>query len=404
MPSFSYKAIAPNGDVLQGLMDAANADEVVFRLQEQGNLPVEAKPADGSGGGSLAALFRRGGVNEAEISDFTEQMSLLLGAGLPLDRALSLQVDLAPNERVRRLMDRIRDRVRSGTALSEALEMQGGLFSRLYINMVRAGEMGGSLHQTLSRLGDYLKRTRELKASVVTAMIYPIILLVLAGASLMMVLVYVVPGLEPVFKEMGGELPLMTKLVLGFATVVRYGWWVVLLIVLGASMWYRKSVNDSAKRLDIHALWLRVRGIGDLITKMETARFARTAGTLLKNGVPLLATLAIAKNVVHNAVLSEAIDEASKLVKTGGGLAPALTKTKRFPRLAVQMVTVGEETGQLDEMLLKVADAYDMQVRTTVDRLLAMLVPVLTILIAGFIAVIVVSMVSAILSMNDLVG
>nr|MCU0757284.1 type II secretion system F family protein [Xanthomonadales bacterium] len=184
MPSFQYKAIAPNGDLLQGLMDAVSAEEVVAKLQEQGNLPVEAKPAEAGGAGNLLALFRGGGISDSEITEFTQQMAILLGAGLPLDRALTLQVDLAPNDRVRRLMERIRDRVRGGSSLSDALDTQGGVFDRLFVNMVRAGEVGGSLDQTLARLGDYLKRSRELKAAVVTALIYPIILLLLAGGSL----------------------------------------------------------------------------------------------------------------------------------------------------------------------------------------------------------------------------
>lgn len=404
MPSFQYKAIAPNGDLLQGLMDAGSSEEVVAKLQEQGNLPVEAKPAEAGGAGNLLALFRGGGISDSEITEFTQQMAILLGAGLPLDRALTLQVDLAPNDRVRRLMERIRDRVRGGSSLSDALDTQGGVFDRLFVNMVRAGEIGGSLDQTLARLGDYLKRSRELKGAVLTALIYPIILLLLAGGSLVLVLVYVVPKLSPIFAEMGSELPLMTQFVLALAAALRYGWWAMLAVVVGAVLWYRRAIADPTQRLAIHARWLKLPGVGDLITKMETARFARTAGTLQRNGVPLLSTLAIARNVVHNAVLAEAVEDAGKQVKTGGGLAPALAKTKRFPKLALQMITVGEETGQLDEMLLKIADAYDLQVRTTVDRLLAMLVPLLTILIAGFIALIVISMVMAILSMNDMVG
>jgi general secretion pathway protein F len=404
MPSFQYKAIAPNGDLLQGLMDAGTAEEVVAKLQEQGNLPVEAKPAEAGGAGNLLSLFRGGGISDNEITEFTQQMAILLGAGLPLDRALTLQVDLAPNDRVRRLMERVRDRVRGGTSLSDALDTQGGVFDRLFVNMVRAGEVGGSLDQTLARLGDYLKRSRELKAAVVTALIYPIILLLLAGGSLVLVLVYVVPKLSPIFAEMGSDLPLMTQFVLALAAALRYGWWAMLAAVVGAVLWYRRAIADPTQRLAIHERWLKLPGIGDLITKMETARFARTAGTLQRNGVPLLSTLAIARNVVHNAILAEAVEDAGKQVKTGGGLAPALSKTKRFPKLALQMITVGEETGQLDEMLLKIADAYDLQVRTTVDRLLAMLVPLLTILIAGFIALIVISMVMAILSMNDMVG
>jgi general secretion pathway protein F len=404
MPQFRYRAIAPTGEILQGILEAATQDEVIVKLQEQGNVPIEAHPADKAVVSLRGLLGNASGVTAPQIGMFTEQLSNLLGAGLPLDRALQILMDLAENEKMKRLVQRIRDAVRGGSALSVAMENQGGAFSKLYINMVRAGEMGGTLDRTLKQLSEYLKRTEELKSGVISALIYPILLLLMAGGSLVFMLTYVVPKLQPIFDQLGGELPLLTRFVLLLAGILRYGWWALLLLALGLSIYFRKQLSEPQTRRKWDARFLNIAGIGDLLCKMDTARLVRTGGTLLKNGVPLLSTLSIAKNVLTNTVLQDAVEGASKNVKTGGGLAPALAQTKLFPKLALQMVTVGEETGQLDDMLLKVADVYDKEVKTTVDRLLALFVPVLTLFLAGFIGMIVTSMIMAIMSINNLVG
>jgi general secretion pathway protein F len=404
MANFRYRAIAPTGEILQGVMEAATKDEVVAKLQEQGNVPIEAQLADKSAASIVGLLGSSSGVSADQIGTFTEQLANLLGAGLPLDRALQILLDLAENDKMKRLVTRIRDSVRGGSSLSVALENQGGAFTKLYINMVRAGEMGGTLDKTLRQLAEYLKRSKELRSSVVSALIYPILLLLMAGGSLIFMLTYVVPKLQPIFDQLGGELPLLTKMVLALAAVLRYGWWVIIVGAIATVLYFRKQMSEPATRRIWDARLLKVFGVGDLLCKMDTARLVRTAGTLLKNGVPLLSTLTIAKNVLTNSVLQDAVETASKDVKTGGSLAPALAQTKLFPKLAIQMVTVGEETGQLDDMLLKVADVYDYEVKTTVDRLLAIFVPALTLFLAGFIAIIVSSMIMAIMSINNLVG
>jgi general secretion pathway protein F len=404
MPSFRYRAIAPTGEILQGVLEAATKDEVIAKLQEQGNTPIEAQLADKAGASLSALLGNSSGVTADQIGMFTEQLANLLGAGLPLDRALQILLDLAETDKMKRLVTRIRDAVRGGSSLSVAMENQGGAFTKLYINMVRAGEMGGTLDRTLRQLAEYLKRSKELRSNVVSALIYPCLLLVMAGGSLLFMLTYVVPKLQPIFDQLGGELPLLTRMVLGLAAVLRYGWWLLILGAVGLVIYFRKQMSEPATRRIWDARFLRLFGVGELLQKMDTARLVRTAGTLLKNGVPLLSTLTIAKNVLTNTVLQDAVEAASKNVKTGGSLAPALMQTKLFPKLALQMVTVGEETGQLDDMLLKVADVYDYEVKTTVDRLLAIFVPALTLFLAGFIAIIVSSMIMAIMSINNLMG
>ncbi len=404
MPSFRFKAVAPNGEVLQGQMEAANTDEVVAKLHEQGNLPLEAIPADQAAGAGFGALFRSTGVSQADVANFTQQLATLVGAGLPLDRSLLVLAELAESPRLKRLVDRIRDEVRGGVSLSEALERQHGVFSRLFINMVRAGEMGGTLDHTLTRLSEYLERAQELKSSVVSALIYPCILLLLAGGAMIFLLVFVIPNFMPLFEQLGGELPILKQIVLAMANALRYGWCAIALAAAGVAVYFQRQFADPTTRLIWDTRLINLKWIGDLLIKIDTARFARTAGTLLKNGVPLLSAMSIAKNVLGNSALGEQVESATKDVKTGGGLAHALAVGKRFPRMALQMIAVGEETGQLDDMLLRAADTYDREVRTTIDRLMAAFVPVMTILLAGFIALIVISMVTAILSLNELVG
>ena len=403
MALFEYKAVSPNGETLRGTMEAGSAEMVISKLQEAGNIPIDARAA-GSGFSLSMLSFSRRGVNPREVGQFTQQLATLLGAGLPLDRSLQVLSELAENDRGCNMITGVRDRVREGGTLSDALEAQHGTFNRLYLNMVRAGEIGGTLDTTLDRLADYLERSKDLKDTVISAMIYPAILLVMALGSLVLLLAFVIPQFTPIFDELGGELPLITKIVLAAGTILQNFWWGIIAIIVAAVVWFRQMLVHPARRLRWDGWTVNLRWIGDLIKKLETARLARTLGTLLTNGVPLLSALATARNVVANPVMKQNVVEATQQVQTGGGLARNLAKSKNFPAFALQMVSVGEETGQLDQMLIKVADAYDREVRTTVDRLLALLVPVMTLLLAGLIGMIVMSILLAILSINELVG
>jgi general secretion pathway protein F len=404
MPLFEYKAVAPSGETVQGTMEAASVDLVILKLQEAGNIPLHAKES-GTGVFGLSALrLGRRGMNAREVGEFTQQLSTLLVAGLPLDRSLQVMLELSENERVKRTVAEIRDRVREGGSLSDALEEQHGAFNRLFVNMVRAGEVGGTLDVTLLRLTDYLERSRDLKDSVVSALIYPALLLVLAAGSLILLLVYVIPQFTPIFEELGGDLPTITKMVLAVGSVLQNFWWAIILVTVFIVVQFRRMLADADKRFAWDTRVLKMKWVGDLVGKIEIARLSRTLGTLLTNGVPLLGALSIARNVLSNTVLRKEVIDATREVKTGGGLAHNLAKGGYFPRLALQMISVGEETGKLDEMLLKVSDTYDIEVRKTIERLMAIFTPVVTLLLALMIGTIVMSVLVAILSINDLVG
>ena len=404
MPLFEYKAVSPSGETVQGTMEAGSIERVISKLQDGGNIPLQASEA-GQGGIRLDMFkMRRRSLNAREVGQFTQQMSTLLSAGLPLDRSLQVLLELSENERIKRTVTDIRDRVREGGSLSEALEAQHGTFSRLFVNMVTAGEIGGSLDRTLERLSDYLESSKELKDSVISAMIYPAFLVSLAIATLIVLLVFVIPSFTPIFEDLGAELPLITKVVMFVAVILQKFWWGLMGLALVVVLWFRNMVANPVRRLAWDQKILEIRWVGDMVAKIEAARITRTLGTLLVNGVPLLSALSIALNVIGNTAMVQDVKDAAREVKTGGGLAHNLAKSGHFPRLALQMISVGEETGRLDDMLLKVADTFDREARNTINRLLSIFVPMVTVLMAIMVGAILMSVLLPMLSMNELVG
>jgi general secretion pathway protein F len=405
MPLYRYKALNPRGEMFDGQMEAASEAQLTARLQEQGNLPVEARLATGEAAApALRSLLRAKPFDAAALVRFTQQLATLLGAGQPLDRALSILMDLPEDVRSQRVIQDIRDVVRGGAPLSAALERQHGLFSRLYVNMVRAGEAGGSLHDTLRRLADYLERSQELRGKVINALIYPAILLAVVGGALLFLLGYVVPQFAQMYESLDVALPWFTQAVLSVGLFVR-SWWLVLLFVPGVLLIaFERKRRDPAFRAALDAWLLRQRVVGPLIAKLETARLARTLGTLLRNGVPLLAALGIARNVLGNLALVEDLAQAADDVKNGHGLAGALARGKRIPRLALQMIQVGEESGALDGMLLKTADTFEQESAQAIDRALAALVPVLTLALASIVGVVILSVLVPLYDLTNAIG
>ena len=405
MALFHYKALNARGELLDGQMEAASNAEVVQRLQEQGHLPVEARPASEVGGASVwKGMFKPRAFAGPRLVQFTQQLAILLGAGQPLDRALTILLELPEDEAAKRIVTDVRDGVRGGASLSSALERQHGVFSRLYINMVRAGEAGGSMHETLSRLADYLERSRALQARVVNALIYPAILLVMVGLSLLFLLGYVVPQFAQMYESLDAELPLFTRMVLGVGLFVR-DWWIVLIAVPALAMWwFDRKRRQPAFREAFDGWLLKQRFAGALVARVETARLARTLGTLVRNGVPLLTALGIARNVLGNRVLAADVDLASNEVKNGVALSNALSRGKRFPRLALQMIQVGEESGALDTMLVKTAETFEHETSIALDRMLAALVPLVTVVLAGVVGMVVLAVLTPLYDLTNAVG
>lgn len=399
MPQFHYKAVTPAGEVVEGRMDAPTVEDVVARLQEQGNVPLAADDAD-AGGGSLFKRWQRQPLSGAALVQFTQQLGTLLGAGLPLDRSLQLLLELPEGERARNVVMRVRERVRGGASLSRALEEEHGAFSRLYVSMVRAGEAGGALDETLKRLADYLERARSLRESVIGALVYPAFLLFGVLGSLVLLLAFVVPQFVPIFADMNVPVPLITRVLMAIGTFLHDWGWIVLVLLIVAGFYTQARLREPVARRGLDARLLRARVFGPLLLKVETARLMRTLGSLLKNGVPLLSALGIARQVVANRELAAQLEPVTEAVKGGEALSRALAGHTGFPKLAVQIAAVGEESGTLDQMLLRAADTYDGQVRSAIDKMLSALVPVLTIVMAVLVAGIMLAILLPLLSLT----
>lgn len=405
MPLYRYKALNPRGELLEGQMEAASDADVAARLQEQGHLPMEARLAsEVRGGTSWRSMLRTPPLGGDRLVQFTQQLATLLGAGQPLDRALSILLDMPEDARARDVIADVRDAVRGGAPLSTALERQHGVFSRLYVNMVRAGEAGGSLQDTLRRLADYLERARALRGRVINALIYPAILLIVVGLALLFLLGYVVPQFAQMYESLDVEQPWFTSAVMALGALVQQAWFVLIALPLLAVWWFDRKRRDPAFRSRFDDWLLQRKLVGPLVAKLETARLARTLGTLLKNGVPLLPAMGISRNVLFNRALWADVEAATDQVKNGHGLAVSLGRGKRFPRLALQMIQVGEESGALDSMLIKTADTFEQETGQALERLLALLVPTITVVLAGVVALVVLAVLLPLYDLTNAIG
>jgi general secretion pathway protein F len=410
MPLYSYRAVTSAGDVSSGELEAANESEIVDRLRDQGLMPMHiAQSIGGAAAGERAArparasLFAPRRVTRDNVLGLTRELATLLRAGLPLDRALELLITLAPSLPVAVMLQGIRDEVRGGKSLSQALDARREVFSRFYVNIVRAGEAGGALGTVLARMAETMERTKELRESVRSALIYPTILVFVAVASVMVLLVFVVPQFQTTFAQAGKALPIPTQIVIVAGTFLRNWWWALIPAAVLAVLWFRRRGRTPAVRRLRDTRMLRMPLVGDLIAKVEIARFARTLATLLANGVTLLAGLSIVKETMGNVVLQNALDGVTAKLREGKGFGRPLAETGLFPRLATQMILVGEESGRLEEMLGRVADVYDREVATAIKRFLAVLEPVLILGLAVMVGGIVFSILLGVMGMSELV-
>ncbi len=402
MPSYHYKAVRLDGEAVEGQIEAQDEADVIRHLQKEGLIPLSARRA----GGLRDQIFsgrRRQNLNIKEIGAMTRELATLLEAGLTLDRSLQILIELSDEERVNRILEDLQARVRGGSTFSAALELQGGQFPRLYINMVRAGETSGALDGVLARLAEYLERTADLRDTVVSALVYPLILLVVAGLSVILLLVFVVPQFAVLFQDMGAALPLPTRIVMGVGDFFRDFWWALLILIAVIAILIEKALAKPEVRDRFDSRVLRLPLFGDLIWKLETARFCHTLSTLLKNGLTLLSALNLAKEVVGNRKLAGLMSQASEDLKHGRGLAQPFTQREILPQMALQMIRVGEESGALDAMLAKVAAIYDKETQSSVKRLLTLLEPALIIGLGVVVAGIIISIIVPILGANELV-
>jgi general secretion pathway protein F len=394
MTEFSYKAADQNGKIVTGNEDAPDEKGVVAALQARGYIPIRItssarKPARLSFGGETGVFGFLKKVSDKDILRFSEDLASLLrsAAGKPALKSLLGDVLKA---------------VEKGGYLSDALAEHPREFSQFYVNMVKAGEAGGFLDLILERISIYLRDIKDLKDYIVSAMIYPLFLICIGGISILVLLTYVIPKFAVIFADLGQAIPLSTQLLLTAATFFQK--YVFLLLAIGAALifFWRRFAKTAAGRYRIDSFLASLPVAGGFIRELETARFARTLGTLIKSGVPILGSLALVQGVIRNRVIAESIDFIRERVREGDALSKPLDDTDRFPQLATQMITVGEETGRLDEMLFKIADIYEKKVRSFIKRGMSLMEPVVILTMGIMVGFIVISMLMAIFSMNDL--
>ena len=403
MPTFVYRAADRQGQTIDGVMEAPDARGVVERLQRDAYFPIQVAPQDERRsliGLGRATFGRR--ITRAEILTLIQQLATLIEAGLPLDRALVILGDLAPNPRLRAVVGDLLKSIRGGSSLAEAMgKHQPRPFSRLAVNMVRAGEKGGVLDATLKRLAELLEETQEFKETLISALIYPILLTVAGMGAVIFLLTFVIPRFVEIFRDLGQSLPLVTQILLSMSTGLQQYWWLIGLGVLAAVLAVRVALSTDTGRTRWDRVLLRLPVVGEVVLKSETARFARVLGTLLKSGVPVLTALGVVRELSGNQILARAIERVSEGVRRGAGIAVPLGEAKTFPPMAVHMVRVGEETGRLEDMLLKVAGDLESEVRRLVKRLMGLLEPAIILIMGLVVGFIVVALLMAIFSLTE---
>jgi general secretion pathway protein F len=388
MPSFRYTAITPGGETMRGVMDAADESFVIETLRKQGNIPLRADPATSSFLASLLMMEFGGGarLTRQEVANFTRELSIMLDAGQDLDRALRFLVDTAPNARVRAVTDSIRTAVRDGTSFAVALSRQPKSFPRLYVGLVRGGEAGGTLAATLERLAVLLERERSLSATITSAMIYPALLVVAAIGAIVLLLTQVLPQFVPLFEQSGAVLPRPTQILIDTGRIVSsYGLFMLAGVVLLA-LTVRHALTRRAVRVVWDRVLLRLPIVGPLAKEALAARFSRTLGTLVINGMPLIAALDTVQEAIGNLAAMGAVEEATQSAKGGTGLARPLGESGFFPVRTIYLLRLGEETAQLGPTALRAAEIHEENTRLGVQRLVSLLVPMITILIGAAIA------------------
>jgi general secretion pathway protein F len=403
MPVYHYRASDSGGNVIQGTLEAREERLVVLHLQQGGLIPLRISTDEAKPGGWQFRLTRGRGrkVPLREVVHFTNELAALLKAGLPLERSLQALLEVTGGPGIKAVLSQVLRDLQAGKSLSEALSRHR-VFSPLYVSLVQAGETGGFLEVALSRLGDYLKTVSEFRSYLITALIYPMILAGVGSLSLILMLLYVVPRFESFFKEMGQTLYWSTSFLLALSSAFRSYWWAAGLLLAVAVLIFSRMLRTPQGQLAVDRWKLRAPLLGDLTKRISAAFFAKTLGTLLNNGVPLVAALRVVTTSVPNRYMAQALAGVQTEVEKGQPLSALLKKVALLPELFLQMVAIGEETGHLGEMLLAAADSLENDARAAVRRLLALMEPLLILTMSLVVAFIIVSLLMPILNLYEI--
>ncbi|HBU69177.1 MAG TPA: pilus assembly protein PilC [Elusimicrobia bacterium] len=404
MPQFSYKAKLPNGGVTSAVIEAPDARSASEKLRAQKLNVLEIKEVIVN---PIVALLKKinplkPSVGSKELVLFSRQLSTLVSAGVPIVQGLTLLVDQAETPLFKKVLSQLRQDIEQGISIAESMGKHPEAFSTLYVSMIKAGELGGILDAILERLSTYLENAEELKGKVKGAMVYPAVISTVAGAVTLFLLIFVIPTFQGIFASFGAELPLPTKVLIGLSTFLRDYFLLVLATPVALFVGF-KQFRKSEKGLlltDTYALKLPLFGL--LIRKVSVAKFSRTLGTLIKSGVPILQALETVSKTAGNKVVENAIATAMVSIKEGERMTPPLQKTGVFPPMVIQMIGIGEETGNLDTMLAKIADFYDQEVDVAVKGLTSMMEPLIMVGMGLVIGAIVLAMFMPMFEMSQL--
>jgi len=407
MPVFEYTALDDRGKSTSGIIDAEGAQAARQKLRTSGIFPVsiketqEAQPKQETGTFGLSSRFSR--VKPVEVAMMTRQLATLIGAGFPLVSALDALIPQTKSHGFKKIMAQIKNLIVEGNSFARALSNFSGQFSPLYVNMVRAGETSGTLEIVLERLAEITEKQQALKNRVQTALAYPIFMLIIGTAVLFILLIYIVPSITSIFAEMDQVLPTPTRVLIFLSDFFKSYWWGIFIIVAAAAVFFHRMRKTDKGRYWIDKSMLMLPGIGVLVKKLAVARFARTLGSLLENGVSMLIALDIVKNIAGNRLIADSVETSAIEVGKGQGLGVALSGSGIFPQLSIQMIQVGEQSGQLETMLTKISDVFENEVELTILRLTSYLEPVMILVMGSIVAFIVLSICLPIFEMNQLI-
>ena len=409
MTTYFYQATDTAGEIIEGDIEAPDYGVAVQKVRNLNYYPIKVtqdKPDNSLFKGwktTTAQSFAFSKVSSFELMNFTQQLSTLISSKLTLDKSLTITTQLTEKEKTREMFQDIQKRVHAGSNFADSLAAYPDTFSKMYINMVRAGEMGGVLDVALKRLADFLENAEETKGKIVNAMIYPAILIVAGAIAILVLLTVVVPELSGVFEGNGAAIPLITRVLLDTSHVMSQYWWSVGIGLIVAVILFWVFLKSELGRNVWDRLVLKLPIFGDLVRKIEMSRFSRTMATLLNSGVPVLQALNIVQSVINNRVIVKAMAPIQEGLKSGQGISRPLQKTNAFPPLAVHMIVVGEETGELESMLNKVANTYDKEVNNAIQRALNLLGPILVLSIGGSIIMIVASILIGMMEVTNVI-
>jgi type IV pilus assembly protein PilC len=414
MPRFAYVALDSRGQESTGLVEALSTNDAIGQLRQAGYFPTNvceeeqggaaqksAQRAARVGGASASAtkkkgivLFQKKTVKAKVLMVFTRQLATLIDAGLPLLRGLSVLEKQERDVVLKNTINQLADSVQGGSTFSESLGQHPKIFNKLFVNMVKAGELGGVLELVLGRLAEFQEKAQRVKNKVKSAMIYPVIVLSLAMIIMAFLMVFIVPKFESIFHDMLGDkpLPAITRFVIGVSGFMQQHWLILLGGIFALIFGYKLASRTPGGRAVIDRIALRAPLFGDLTRKSSISRFARTLGTLVTSGVPILQALNITRETADNTVIANAITQVHDSVKEGESIMQPLEASGAFPPMVISMIDVGEETGQLPEMLLKIAEVYDDEVDTAVVGLTSMLEPIMIVLLAVIVGTIVIAL------------